>query len=459
MSAKGKESSDEMIDIQIEESLVRESLMKIDTVNFKEDILLIGFFAFLLIGSTIASLFLSSTVDSEKMSKELLPSAIFDFEVSSLTSVNRFASIYLSFNRSVFSSQKQFYFSVTYEVKCYKKNNLVHTTNNKVDRQEIDINEFSFESLPIGLYEDNIIDYDSLKAGIRIVPEDSANLSHAIITITKGNPNHSLVQAAIRYFYIMFMFVMLIVLIIRLKYTPVRLWHLEQKMTIPLLVITILYDNPLYGLEIASPSYTFLILDCIIQSLFTAYFRFFILVLFDSLRYKNRKTDSCFFIPKIAFTLVMFIVSLIHNVFRMITSFDTSPINNISTTERILGLTELILLLLFLVWFALSVIFAGFQVDITERYKFNMYVCVSATALLILAIMSFLYFFLGFLRNAAITFVETFTIQNLFVIIITYFHWPYEVIDSAYEETKKNESNEFVSENTQNSLEGVAPDL
>ena len=79
-------------------------------------------------------------------------------------------------------------------------------------------------------------------------------------------------------------------------------------------------------------------------------------------------------------------------------------------------------------WFALSVIFAGFQVDITERYKYIIYCVSGITALTLLALSDFFLGFLGFFENSALKFVEQYAIANVFVMLMAYFHWPYEVL-------------------------------
>ena len=227
-----------------------------------------------------------------------------------------------------------------------------------------------------------------------------------------------------------------------LRPTPVKLWHLEQKLTVPLLTLCILYNDPFYIFQAKSPTYVYILWNTIATSIFSAYFQFFILVLFDSLRYKNRKTDRFFFWPKIAFCILLFLSSVIHGIYDDISSFHGTSADNYDSIEEILRWTQIMLNLFYLVWAIITIILAGIQIDVIERYKFYMYVATGGTSLLVLAIVRILFTALRLFRNSAIHFVMIFAIQNSFVLMMMYFHWPYEVInDQTYaDETEKEKA-------------------
>ena len=107
----------------------------------------------------------------------------------------------------------------------------------------------------------------------------------------------------------------------RLSSMSFKLWHLEQKLTIPLLGLLILFNNPLYFFMVSKPNPVFIIYDSIFTNLFNSYLKFFILCLFDSLRYKNRNTNSCFFIPKCIFIIIFFGFNIVHSINHNIQSF------------------------------------------------------------------------------------------------------------------------------------------
>ncbi|OHS99575.1 hypothetical protein TRFO_33946 [Tritrichomonas foetus] len=511
MEAPNQDSSDEMIDIQIEESLVRESLMKIDTSNFNEDVIILVFYFLLLTVSAFIGGFSAPSVFTTEFSRPLGKVSIFDIDQNNLVSMNRFLSysVQLTYVGNNFQMNKSQFFSpfqlsndylgfddnnssinlsITYEAKCYKNSKHIYSANKKFDKFSFHNHGADFVFVGLTFFKDNIIDYDTIKMHVIInleYPETSilspsshfmnendktfnknlilmnrnqllmennnfADLYNVTIISKSGNVMHTISQIGIRLIFIFIQLFIFLYFFSKLKVTQVRFWHLEQKLTIPLLFITILYDNPFYLFQFTSPSYVYMIMDSLVSAVYSSYFRFFILVLFDSLRYKNRKTDTCFFIPKVVFILLLFLSTVVHSLYDTIQSFDSSQLLiqsmkqsfYIDNVEYILRIFEAVMYFLYLMWFAISVAYASLQVDITERYKFNMYSASSVTALIVLAVVYYLCNFIEFFENSAIYFVVSFITQNTFVLLMTFFHWPYEIIDSAYDDPSKQEENQ-----------------
>ncbi|OHS97753.1 hypothetical protein TRFO_35964 [Tritrichomonas foetus] len=438
-----KSSDDEMIDIQIEDSLVRESLMAIDTSNFKEDVMnLLGFASILglmmLVGIVGPPAKLSQTT-----SQFFSPNFLISFSSENLSSYFRFVSYDLKFTRKNADKPVTFITCFQYSVQSFIDYRIVHSSSEKLTNVSVNLPVGVYESQPLHIYRDRIIDYNRIEFTIRVVnaenvPEEDINTTAIVYC---GSQEHTVFQVFFRIIFAIFVLVSLLGLLRQLKSHPIKLWHLEQKLTVPLLALGVLYNNPFYYFQARSPTYAFILWETIITSVFTAYFQFFILVLFDSLRYKNRKTDKCFFAPKVIYVIALFLISVIHGIYDDITSFHVTPSNSYDEVESALRWTQIGLLTIYLVWAGVTVFLAGIQIDIIERYKFYMYLATGGTSLFVTLIVHVLFPAFKLFQNSAIHFVMSFAVENSFILMMMYFHWPYEVIkDQNYADDAEREN-------------------
>lgn len=450
------DTSDEMIDIRIEESLVRESLMKIDASNFKDDLkLLMLYFGIILIAFLIGCTNLHP-VNSESITSPINTSkTLMSFGVSDLSSKNLFISFFIYFSRIKSLENAQISLNLTYEAKCSDRSILVHSSSKPFYGLVLS-SENSLSTHLFNFYFDQIIDYDNIEINLQF-STSSSEFQNATLTVYYGEQKTTMILMISKLVFSVIQLLLLVNVLLKLKATPIKYWHLEQKLTVPLLFITIFYNNPFEFIQMISPSYAFLIYNCIVRSLFSTYFQFFILALFDSLKYKNRKTQACFFIPKIIFIFVIFLVSVFHSIYDVITSFDTSPSLEDDQTESVFSFTQNFLYLIYFAWFLISVVLARYRVDITERYKFNVYFATCLLSLLILAVSYLMQKHLIFFKNKTLNLFVAIATQNMFVILMFWFHYPYEVIDEQYsngetaeiESKDSQEQHAFLDQNSQ----------
>lgn len=484
------QSSSDMIDIQIEESLVRETLMSIDSSNFQDDIItLLCFFGILLL-SVLLGIFGSPAISSHMTFRPISNNSIVEHFSSfskKITPYYRFLSfsilmIPIQSSNSVQDSDQLLSFQ--YQIECKQNDNFILR---KIDRSFTDIKIHSILSPEnkidkdiekknkkqfLHIFYDKIYssDFDSIAVHIKF-QQAQRYFSQFALRTEIGLPSHTVFQIYFRIVFSFFQLMFLLLLFFRLRVMPIKLWHLEQKLTVPLLIISILYDNPLYFLRYISsktskqsstPSIPPLppfseTTEIIISSLFDAYFNFFLLVIFDSLRFKNRKIDRCFFGPKIFFFIINAAIYIISGLRSDISKYDIYHKNQISTSnsffsffssgftlDKLLKIDPLkpnVPIIIFLigsayfVWLVYSISNASCKVDITERYKFNMYftsTCISLALLFIVKILHFLQL-TPFFRYTSLCFVTEFIVKNVFALLMAYFHWPYEVLqDQQY---------------------------
>lgn len=451
-----EDNSDEMIDIRIEESLVRESLMKIDASSMKDDIyLLLIFFGIIALNFLIGCTKIQEYY-KETESHPFSPTTLINYQKNDISSRNQFISFFLYLEGEETTQATEFRANFTYESKCYKGKDLLRTTRQQFTNFQFKTQENSMTTLPFNFYYDQIIDYERIFVTVRLISETESDYENATISIYYGNNFLNVIQISIKSTFSIIHIFLLILIVLQLKSEPFRYWHLEQKLTIPLVFVTIFYNDPIEIIHLLiSPSYSILIFDCICKSVFLTYFEFFILSLFDSLRYKNRKIKKCFFTPKIVFILFLFVVTLSHRIYDTITSFDSSPSFERDSVELAFRIVEIIFHLFYYFWFISSVVKAAMQVDVTERYKFNVYFAICFSSLMFLSISYCLGLF-DFFKNKTLNVFVPMATVNLFVILMICFHYPYEVLDGRFDvgqQQKQQNQNELAESSSKNELD------
>lgn len=427
-----RSSSDEMIDIQIEESLGRETLMAIDSANFRDEIFSIGGFIIILVISTMTgffgpkpfeinnkTIFLSSSNDKGVVGTRAQD---FSMTIKDITPYYKFVSFNLVFTRGSDRYFSEEIISYNYKITLKKNNQVVNSVFKFGDNVKVVSHANDENSIPLRLFSQRIIDFDSIIFEASVdVPTEYNSIT---LNFVHGYPPHTLFQI---YFKIIFAIIELgffIFFILRLSTAPLKYWHLEQKLTCPLLLLAFLYNNIFEFILFRFPTTFMLIIEILINCMFSVYLKFFILVLFDSLRYKNRKTDNCFFIPKIAFSVVMYIFSIAEEIYNELSEF--AP--QIKPSTSLIRYINIVIMCAYICWAGFSVIISSFQVDITERYKYIIYITSGITSIALMTIYTILFNVFGFFAQSAIRFVGFYSIQNVFVMLMTYFHWPYEVL-------------------------------
>jgi hypothetical protein len=151
------------------------------------------------------------------------------------------------------------------------------------------------------------------------------------------------------------------------------------------------------------------------------------LALFDSLRFKNRKVTKWFFVPKIAFVIILFISSVAHGVYDNVSLFELPHIKR-DFIEEGLRAAEFGIYAVYVAWAVVAIVHAAVKVDVTERYKFNLYCAAGVTAVGTMALVKWLFALFSRLKQSSVAFVVASGVENLFVLLMAYFHWPYEVL-------------------------------
>ena len=426
-------SSGNLIDIQIEQSLVRETLMVIDSANCKEDLFtLIGFISALIIALAIGILGPQEDINSEHGYIIKYNSKSIEIPFNGIKSTMRTIKVDIYFGKGANIPYFESTASFDVTVRKLKGAHLVGEEKKSIINKTIVFGENDTESQLFNIFSDNCIVYNNINIAINNLKID-ARLTQLYVRINNGTEEHTMFQIYIRTIFASFCTLMLTLFLIKLRPVGVSLWHLEQKLTAPLALITMCLNNPLFSFYAFFPAKWFILVDDIFQALYTAYFNLFILILFDSLRCKNRKTDSFFFAPKFVLAIIQFIASLSFVLYKDMLNGD--PLYSADVEDK-LNWAEFIIRYLFYAYIVVSIVRASIDVDVTERYKLIIYIASCGTALCITLIADLINKFSSFGAESSIKFITNYSVKSIFVMLMIYFHWPYEILnDQAYDES------------------------
>ena len=417
-------STDDFIEVQIQENLGRETLMTIDSSNQRQDWLsLFGFFSIFVI--LIVAGYFGPESHSMKV-YEKIDSDAATFFYKGLTPMNRFIHVNLYFlnenkNNKLPDNVRA---SCVITLEDTKKGKQKSTNYGALISLKADGNEN--RTRKIHVFNNEVIDFDAIYGKI-VFNDTKMKKFDSIVELEIGNVDHTYFQVYLRVTLSIVQVIFFVSFWLRLRQIDRKMWHLEQKITLPLILITLAHTNPFFILQVRNPSRFINTLTIIIDSLYESYFCCFILLLLDSLRFKNRKTDECFFLPKIVWAVVIFIVSLIHD----ITKNSNSRFLQLEDTsaDHFGRFMYSLISFLFIFNVMLSIVKSCIKVDSTEKFKSVVYMitCIIILALLFASETCFNYY--GLFSNTSIPITALFALQNLFSLIMTYFHWPYEVLE------------------------------
>lgn len=439
-SSNKSSDSDEMIDIQIEESLVRETLMKIDSMNFKEEVLILTFFLILLLIIGSSGIFgppaILTTSKKANLTKVNSPQRV--GLIMNTTSYHRFIEVLFAFERKNTTELQVAQGKWACTSKMYNGLEIIkeiHTDEKKIN---ITAEKGSNTSESFPLFYNELINFKKIQFDFRI-NLFSPEFSQIILKTRYGSPDHTVFQMYFRTLFSILEIVVLIYAFYRLKKTQFKYWHLEQKLTIPMLILCIIFNNPFYILSASTPSAFLVVSNTIFTLIFSNYLKFFILCLFDSLRFKNRKIGPCFFIPKVTYSLIYLIISLVHSIHQNITSFSGVK----SSTSDLVQILDIFLYDFYCFWIIIIIFMSSCQVNVTEDNKFMLYLISGLTAVILLFLVEFILPICNLFTNSSIHFAVSFSVQNLYVLLMTYFHWPYEILQDQNYTDEKSQENEM----------------
>ncbi|OHT07612.1 hypothetical protein TRFO_24191 [Tritrichomonas foetus] len=433
MKIKSKKEihSDKLIDIQIADENEQETLMAIETDSPKDDILPIILFFTLIASTTFAGIYGPPLYNVEffRFRFEKNPPNIFNQHIPGITSQQQFFIMQLSFNSQSRSEYTELPVEFNYIMifKNSRNEEVRRETGNFADK--VILQPFSTTTEPLHFFFDRFISYDQLD--IRIDFTKSDNIEEAILSATSGDGGHLKYQFYVRLLFVFAASAIFILFYARLQTLPKKNWLLEQKFTLTLQIFSIIGANPLFWFYINYPSILQDIVNTLVSRIFTCFVFFYILVILDNVVIGNRKDRTCFFIPKAIFFSFHLIIEILYPImYHGLASLGVEALPH--AFVFIFRYTRIILNFVFIIWF-MYLTFKGFlNTDSTEHSKLIVYTIVF-TATLIINLCDIFLTNISLFQNTSGLFSLKFSSLYGFVILMVFFHWPYETsIDQQY---------------------------
>jgi hypothetical protein len=136
----GDTASDEMIDIQIEESLVWETLVTINSANYREDMLPLGGFFAILILTALTGIFGPPSVVVQALDREIGNRSMIEpinFVASEISSFNRFVSLSLKLTQLEPCTATQLRPAFSCDTEWKRERITVHTESHRFESIQI----------------------------------------------------------------------------------------------------------------------------------------------------------------------------------------------------------------------------------------------------------------------------------------------------------------------------------
>jgi hypothetical protein len=248
-----------------------------------------------------------------------------------------------------------------------------------------------------------------------------------VLFTSHGDANHTTFQCYFRFIFSVFEIVALCYFCTRLPVTTIAQWPLEQQLTFAVVLVAIISNNPLYYyLRVYRPFFPAAVLGSIAPPLFHALVHVSVLVIFDSIAYKNSWPRSFLKRTEIAFGCFFFLTKFLESIGRVF----GGPIGPI---DVIVDKTSLWLSVTFALWALWFIVGMLSDADFTEAGRTVLYVL---AALMVVGcsievdVVSRLF---DGCEEGLEGSISLFTAQNTFALMMLYLHWPYEPgIDRAY---------------------------
>jgi len=287
---------------------------------------------------------------------------------------------------------------------------------------------------PVVLVHEPYIEYFTYKISIVILTPDTL-FESITFTSTLMNSKFTLFELWFRSVFILITIILLIVFTIKLKPFSFRDWSLEQKWTGVLLVALLLFNNPVFPIEILTRGWFPQFLDIIFTVTFIFVVLLFILVIIDGVKLEEReRTFKSFYLTKLLLIGLLWISAISVLTWAEYNEIldPTVTVDNDSTIVTLLEVCVGIALLSYLFWITYSTCRA-FSMDnkkafLKRRIRFFLFFSLLVVLIIVLGILFDAY---QHPNNAAEFLVFT-SISNLYVYVLAIVYLPSKDQDVAY---------------------------
>lgn len=420
------QSNDHLHEILIQKNINSESSMRIDFRNRTDNIVVFIFALVLLILIFVTTLFGERHFLKTNYKLNFLPNSRAKsklIHINGLNCYNLFISLSVTLFRN-FSSKNRHLMQTLSSINQNKIKISTSVMNHYDKSQSFMIYNsssniiFPFQKLSHQKSETKIIFYDqnvyrsSYFFQIRMKGNLSEYYSGCQITCTNGNRSLTFVLIAIRSSF----FITLLIITILFASKTKNDSYTEQKATLALIIFAFLTDFPTADIHRSEKTF-FLVLICsIISSLFNVFSRFYITVIFNSVRMQKKQISRLEYLMIFSLFSVLAVINAVSTV-----SYEYSlqhfTLINRKMTKIFVEISCDTIILILIAQTALSI-------DETEVFRFIFYFVHSVLAIFISGTSTIIQCFDISIDVKTTMEMMQFASLNIFVIVMSYAHWP-----------------------------------
>lgn len=418
-----------------------ESLMIIESVEHTDLANSLFTYFYIIVLSLLIGIFVRSSKEQHISDFFIIDEeASFSFSLSPLNIFNQF--IYSDFQiKRINNAKKQLTnASFSVNIKAFKSNHLIQNKTFSGLVRPIFPTRKSIFSAPQRFYFDDAIEFDSIFYSISF-----RNLSdnYELISIRTVNGRRSIffLNCALRLLLMIFQLIFLITTYQKLK--KESYWHREQKLTLILIVSCLLYDIPLWMFY-----RYFRFFNTLFTSLFHSFLKIYPISIFAIIRepYMSKTANSQ--ITQIFFFIFLFIAEFSHQKISdisllSITTPSSSPAGAVISFE--FGIN-----LIYITWLIVAIVATSAKLKGTDVSK-NYFFTTSIISSIIVYMVSCSFYKFRDSSKCSVDEFVIFIVSNIFVLLVTYFHWPHNTKDEIFYHPVNNESVDLLdSEQSEN---------
>jgi hypothetical protein len=281
------------------------------------------------------------------------------------------------------------------------------------------------ETVPIRIFEDHYIAYDSIDFVFDNITVDRSVYKSLIVLTIMGTYDHTTFQAYFRFIFSVFQIGALALFAWRAITDGARHWTREQKLTVPLIFLAPISNNPFYIFHAYHPTTTAPLVESVATPLYHAYAIMMCLVIIDVIRNKNRTFSFLNVLSWLAVSAPVFVFEFL-NTFRAFMYGLEPPEIPPRPEPPNYEFGQMLSHSAFFVVALILLVMALITLDVTDRFKFGAYalaiLCVMGNSLVAMIIGRYFGKFDGTMAE----WIGSFSVYNIFTFMLIYYHFPVE---------------------------------
>jgi hypothetical protein len=354
-----------MVEVKSQETYEKESEIWIDSASFREALVALGFFIALLLLTVYGCLAGPDPISTRRSERAFWGSATqtFSFTAAPLSPFKRIIEYGFVLLRKTNESSPP-PISIRYSVRAVGRSDITVRLKRRIRDLPVRFEGTSGESSLIPVFRESLIRSDIESVQLTFERPHSETYGGFFFFIFAGGHDHTVFECYFRFVYGFFPILSLWLLRDQIR-NRVCAWPLEYKLTIPLLIIGPVANNPFYYLHCYYPHSLFLLVEAISNPLYHSVIYFDVLLILNLV---INKSSRLVILPQIVLAAALFGSELVLNCHRLKESF-IGPSFRPSPFVAFFAKCEFLVNLVFAIWVIALMVRAAQTVDFTDGLK------------------------------------------------------------------------------------------